>query len=117
MAARTAPSAKNDAGANQSRYALGVARPMLTVTTALGIALRERRESLSTHEAAAAIGITQATLSRVERGAYRPSVLTALALSRWLGWTMEQVLEAASTPAARRVAEFSPSTRGGTARG
>lgn len=39
------------------------------------------------------------TLSRLERGTHRPSYDTAVKLARWLGWTVEQVMEAASAPA------------------
>ena len=41
----------------------------------------------------------QTTLSRIERGTHAPSVATALALAKWLGWSVEQVIEAAATPA------------------
>ena len=37
---------------------------------------------------------------RIERGTHAPSDDTARALARWLGWTAEQVFEAAETPVA-----------------
>jgi DNA-binding XRE family transcriptional regulator len=49
--------------------------------------------------AAAATGITQATMSRIERGTSRPTYDTAVKLAAWLGWTTDQVMEAAGRPA------------------
>lgn len=66
-------------------------RPM----TVLGTALRARRGEQSQREAAAEIGLTQPTFTRLERGSHTPSYPTAVALARWLGWTVEQVMEAA----------------------
>ena len=60
-------------------------------TTVLGAAVQ--KEELA-HE----LGISRPTLSRVERGSHAPSVTTAIALARWLGWTLEAVVEAAATP-------------------
>jgi len=68
-------------------------------TTALGLALRDQRSGAAQVEVAAQIGIPPATLSRIERGTHKPSVETARALARWLGWTTDQVLDAAETPA------------------
>lgn len=45
------------------------------------------------------LGLAQSSVSRLERGAARPSTDTARALARWLGWSMEQVIEAADQPA------------------
>jgi DNA-binding XRE family transcriptional regulator len=67
--------------------------------TRLGQDLRQRRGDLSQDVVAAEIGIPAATLSRVERGTHTLSLSTARALAAWLGWTLEQVLEAAETPA------------------
>lgn len=51
------------------------------------------------HEIAEELATTATTLSRLERGTNRPSADTAILLARWLGWSVEQVLEAAKTPA------------------
>lgn len=45
------------------------------------------------------LGVSRPTLSRLERGTHQPSADTALKLARWLGWSMEQVMEAAKAPA------------------
>lgn len=45
------------------------------------------------------MGVSYMTLSSIERGAHRPSVDTAVKLARWLGWTVERVIEAATEPA------------------
>ena len=45
------------------------------------------------------LGVAQTTLSGVERGSHTPSPDTAMKLAAWLGWTLEQVYEAAATPA------------------
>ncbi len=71
--------------------------PLAPVTTRLGQAVRDRRAERSQREAADEVGIPQATLSRIERGTHRPSVETARALADWLGWSLEQVLDAAET--------------------
>jgi hypothetical protein len=39
-------------------------------------------------------GISFPTIHRLEHGLHRPSVDTALKLARWLGWTLEEVVEA-----------------------
>ncbi|MBL8619177.1 MAG: helix-turn-helix transcriptional regulator [Deltaproteobacteria bacterium] len=77
-----------------------MSRPVLPPRTTLGAALRTRRAATAAdqHAAAAEIGVPQATLSRLERGKHRPSADTARKLAKWLGWTIEQVLEAADTP-------------------
>ena len=65
--------------------------------TALGAAIRARR--VTTGEATAEqLGISKVTLYRLERGDHSPTASTALKLARWLGWTMEQVVEAAAAP-------------------
>lgn len=46
---------------------------------------------------ATTIAVTGTTLSRIERGTHQPSLSTAIALAKWLGWTVEQVAEAAET--------------------
>lgn len=44
-------------------------------------------------------GVPYTTLSRLERGVHRPSYDTAVKLAAWLGWTVEQVMTAATEPA------------------
>lgn len=44
------------------------------------------------------------------RGTHRPSADTARALARWLGWTVEQVLEAADQPAPYTSADDKPTS-------
>jgi DNA-binding XRE family transcriptional regulator len=63
----------------------------------LGRAVRARRGERGQVEAGAEAGLPHSTLSRIERGTHRPSVETARALAVWLGWTLEQVLDAAET--------------------
>lgn len=75
-----------------------MARLLKPTTTALGEAVRAKRAG-SQHAAADDAGVRRETLSRIERGAHQPSIGTALALARWLGWSVEQVIEAARTPA------------------
>ena len=70
-----------------------------TPTTALGAALIARRAGRGGRVAAAEIGIDQGMLSRLETGARKPSADTARALARWLGWTTDQVLDAAEQAA------------------
>lgn len=67
--------------------------------TALGSAVRDRRAAAGQVETAEAIGITQTTLSRIERGTNLPTYPTAKALAAWLGWTVDEVMQAAETPA------------------
>lgn len=66
--------------------------------TRLGAAIRTAREGKTAQEVAESIGLTQSLLSRLEQGKNQPTTETALILARWLGWTMEQVVEAAKTP-------------------
>ena len=73
-------------------------RPPPTPTTALGYAI-QRRRSASQEETAAVIKVPEATLSRLERGTNRPTYDTAVKLAKWLGWTVDQVMEAAALPA------------------
>lgn len=69
-------------------------------TTHLGAALRARREAESTRALGERLGLTHSTVSRIERGTHRPSYDTAKALAAWLGWSVEQVMEAAERPVA-----------------
>jgi DNA-binding XRE family transcriptional regulator len=74
-------------------------RPRNAPTTALGASLVGRRAAASLEVAAAQVGLPYTTLSRLERGTHRPSLDTAVKLARWLGWSVEQVVEAAGQPA------------------
>jgi hypothetical protein len=38
-------------------------------------------------------------LARLERGTHRPTYDTAVKLAAWLGWTTDQVMQAAAQPA------------------
>lgn len=58
---------------------------------------RKRRGSL--RDVAEEVGITMVHLSRLERGVHKPRRETAAKLAHWLGWSVEQVLQAATTPA------------------
>ena len=60
-----------------------------------------RRGGRQQREVAAELGTTDATVSRLERGLNVPTALVARALARWLGWTTDQVLDAAEQPAAK----------------
>lgn len=65
--------------------------------TRLGAVVQRQRGTRSLQAVEREIGIPNTTLSRIERGG-RPSYDTALTLARWLGWTVEQVMEAAAAP-------------------
>lgn len=75
-----------------------MARPTSPVTTRLGQSIRAHRAPLSQEEAGGVCGIPAGTMSRVERGVHRPDTDTVVKLARWLGWTMEEVVAAASQP-------------------
>jgi DNA-binding XRE family transcriptional regulator len=68
--------------------------------TCLGEALRTRRVAASGASAAEELGLDHDHFYRLERGQHRPTVDTARKLAAWLGWTLEQVLDAADTPLA-----------------
>jgi DNA-binding XRE family transcriptional regulator len=74
---------------------------MNPVKTALGAAIREKRGSSGGRIIGRELKVDYSTISRLESGDNLPSPPTALALARWLGWTMEQVYEAAATPISR----------------
>lgn len=76
-----------------------MSRPPSPPRTKLGAAIRKQRGARDQEDQAREIGLSRPTLSRLERGTHRPSADTALALARWLGWTVEEVLEAATQPA------------------
>lgn len=69
--------------------------PLRAPRTRLGAAIRERRGATGQADAAKVIGVLQATLSNIERGAHYPSPRTARLLATWLGWTVGQVFDAA----------------------
>jgi transcriptional regulator with XRE-family HTH domain len=66
---------------------------------ALAAAIRTARGTERLTDVAPRLKIAHVTLSRLERGTHRPSADTARSLARWLGWTVEQVLDAAEKPA------------------
>lgn len=70
-------------------------RPPQTPVTTLGLAMREHRGSRPGHEVCKDIGIDSGMYHRLEAGKRGPSAPTARALARWLGWTTDQVLDAA----------------------
>lgn len=74
-------------------------RPLSPARTALGVAIRARRGDRGQVLAEEESGIPHTTLSRIERGAHAPSADTARALARWLGWSTDEVLDAAAQPA------------------
>lgn len=74
-------------------------RPPATPATRLAVAVQAKRGDRTLRDVAAELATTNTTLSRIERGTHAPSLGTAVALARWLGWTVEQVVEAAGTPA------------------
>ncbi len=73
-------------------------RPRSGEPTRLGQAIRAQRGEVSLEAIAAELDVSHTTLSRLERGTHRPSAATARTLARRLGWTVEQVLDAAEQP-------------------
>ena len=69
-----------------------------TPPTALAAAVLHRRTGRDIRIAAEESGIAFSVLSKVEHGGGF-SAQTARALARWLGWTTDQVLDAAEQPA------------------
>ncbi len=67
--------------------------------TALGAAMRARRGDATGLAAAEVVGLGEDHWYRLERGQHRPNTDTARKLAAWLGWTVEQVLDAAEAPA------------------
>jgi len=65
--------------------------------TALGLAIREKRGTTSSVVVATEIGITHTTLLALEQGKYRALVDTYVKIARWLGRSVEWVIEAART--------------------
>lgn len=56
------------------------------------------RGSATGAETAEHLGISKATWHRLERGT-QPSIAVARILAKWLGWTTDQVYDAAEQPA------------------
>lgn len=71
----------------------------LSATTALGIALTAKRGDRSCRYIARSLQIDPAVYGRIENGQRGPAPATARILAKWLDWTLEQVFEAAETPA------------------
>lgn len=65
--------------------------------TTLGAAIRAKRGAASLESLAPDLKLSHPTLSRIERGTHQPSYSTAKALAKWLGWTVEEVMEAAES--------------------
>ena len=57
--------------------------------------MRVRRDGSTGEEAAEILGVFRNTYYRLERGTHRPSFDTARKLAAWLGWTTDQVMDAA----------------------
>lgn len=75
-------------------------RPPASPTTALGAEVQRRRQDTDLRSLGRKLGLNNSTLSRIERGTHAPSYPTAVRLATWLGWTVERVMDASSTPAA-----------------
>jgi transcriptional regulator with XRE-family HTH domain len=75
-----------------------MSRPKAKPVTALGEAVQRKRGSAALRDIPG-FEISDSTLSRIERGKSTPSVETARALATWLGWSLEQVFEAAEREA------------------
>jgi transcriptional regulator with XRE-family HTH domain len=63
----------------------------------LGVRVKEKRGTQGIRAAAKEIGISHATLSRVERG-YMPDLVNYRRICRWLGINVEDVTGVASAP-------------------
>jgi transcriptional regulator with XRE-family HTH domain len=75
----------------RKKYDTPWARPSMAISVALKVAIRERRGSMSTREAAKDAEISPATLNRVERG-YMPDIVNFAKLCLWLGKAPSQFL-------------------------
>lgn len=64
------------------------------MSTVLGDAIKAKRGERSLPVVGRELGVSHQTVLRLERG-HEPSLSTAQALAKWLGWTLEQVAEAA----------------------
>lgn len=85
-----------------------MARPAHPSATILGTAIREKRGEVSGKVLAKNLDISQGTLSGLERGRHPPSAATARAIAGWLGWTMEEVMDAAKPSRASKKGVPSP---------
>jgi len=65
--------------------------------TRLGQAMADLRGERLQADAAKEAGISRATWSDLEVGRHPPSATTARKLAKWLGWTSDQVFDAAET--------------------
>lgn len=68
------------------------------MSTVLGEAIRSRRAARSLPEVGRELGVSHQTVMRLEHGTHRPSFDTARKLATWLGWSTDQVMDAASEP-------------------
>lgn len=68
-------------------------------STRLGQAMQARRGDSPLRDVAVELGVANTTLSHLERGTHRPSLDTARKLAVWLSWSIEEVVQAAETPA------------------
>ena len=72
-------------------------RRRATPTTALAAAIQARRGASKLRDIADEAGLSWATLARLERGGGVQKSATRLAVAWWLGWTEEQIADAAKT--------------------
>jgi hypothetical protein len=61
--------------------------------------MQSKRGTTPSTVVAPEVGLSHSAWLRLEGAVHRPSVDTARKLARWLGWTVEQVLDAAEAPA------------------
>lgn len=60
--------------------------------------MQAQRAAAPGHQVATQLGLDPAVYYRLEAGRRGPSPSTARILARWLGWTLEQVFDAAAQP-------------------
>lgn len=72
-------------------------RRRATPTTALAAAIQAKRGNAKLRDIADESGLSWATLARLERGGGVQKIATRVAVARWLGWTEEQIADAAKT--------------------
>jgi transcriptional regulator with XRE-family HTH domain len=71
----------------------------------LGLRVKEKRGEQGIRAAAKEIGISHATLSRVERG-FMPDLANYRRICRWLGINVEDVVRVGSAPASKALVHF-----------
>lgn len=71
-----------------------MARKAPTPKTQLGTAIQRARDGKNMLAVAKELSLSETTLSRLERGVHQPTIQTAYVLSKWLGWSIEQIFEA-----------------------